>query len=367
MELTDEQYNQVAKFVDGELVEAEHSAFESMLPENETLREEVELYEQIRSLGSSIAQKLGSESLSSPEGKSGGANEGMLLIKQARGYWENEQEDNLKRKHGIAIIGEDKNKTERPGSGRRINVWMKLAVAAALTGIISIVVTWYLGKTIDNPKVAVYKQADSANARRNARADTSMNLPHDKTSAPINDLSPEAIADREENKIQKQREDNRQAFDIPVNQVKAITLFAQYFKPDAVPSLTEGPLESAFDYYEKHKYNEAVTAFNNVDLGPATRDLDNSEQRLLFYIHYYKALSHLASNGKPSNAIAELKKAISYTPNKAWQTKVEWYLALAYLKNNEVNNARKWLIKVAKKNAPVDYRQKAMQLIKQLQ
>ena len=367
MKLTDEQYNQVAKFVDGEMEKAEHAAFEAMLHENEALKEEVELYEQIRSLGSSIAQKLGSESLSSPAGKTGEANDGLLLIKQARGHWENEREDNCKRKHGIAMVGENKNKTEGPGSGRRINGWMKLAVAAALTGIISIVVTWYLGNKFNDPKVVVNKQADRTYTKGNTRADTSMNLPQDKPSTPIKDLSPEAIADREENKIQKQIKDSTRAFGKPVNQVKAITLFARYFKPDAVPSLREGPLESAFDYYEKHKYNEAITAFDNADLGPVTRDLDNSEQRFLFYIHYYKALSYMASNSKPSNAIAELKKAISYTPNKAWQTKTEWYLALAYLKNNEVNNAKKWLIGLAKKNAPVAYQQKATQLFKQLQ
>ena len=55
--MTDEQYNAVLRYVDGEMGAAEGAAFEAALWQDKTLQAEVAFYTEVRTLSESIEQK----------------------------------------------------------------------------------------------------------------------------------------------------------------------------------------------------------------------------------------------------------------------------------------------------------------------
>jgi tetratricopeptide (TPR) repeat protein len=145
-------------------------------------------------------------------------------------------------------------------------------------------------------------------------------------------------------------------------------LFTAYFTPDNSPESIEGPLEDALRYFKGKRYEEAIRAFNIVDFGPLSRgDEEESQQLLKFYASYYKGLSYLASDsGNANAAIKELKKAVSISPDKNWQRKAEWYLALAHIKNGNLAEAESLMKDVAGNNHSGKYKKQAIQLLDEL-
>lgn len=70
MALTDEQYEQIFRYVDKEMDGAELEAFEAALNENKGLHDELDFYKQVRSLGESVEQKIrGNDPLQGEEKK----------------------------------------------------------------------------------------------------------------------------------------------------------------------------------------------------------------------------------------------------------------------------------------------------------
>jgi len=132
-------------------------------------------------------------------------------------------------------------------------------------------------------------------------------------------------------------------------------------------------LEDAFEHYEKGSYKEATIEYKAKikEVENLTTRTPNSEQEeaeskpILFYAHYYNALSYMAA-GNAAKATRELK-AINESPDGYWHSKQQWYLALAYLKTDEIAKATALLQHVATCNEVAEYRQKAIQLSKALQ
>jgi tetratricopeptide (TPR) repeat protein len=149
-------------------------------------------------------------------------------------------------------------------------------------------------------------------------------------------------------------------------------LYAQNFVPDAPPQQETELLEGAFAYYKKGSYKQASLAYEKIQReveSLTTRTLEDEadaaeSKRIMFYAHYYNALSYMAV-GNTNRAIRELR-AIKESPDRYWQSKQQWYLALAYLKTGEAAKAITWLQQVASNNEAGEYRQKAIQLIKAL-
>ncbi len=116
-------------------------------------------------------------------------------------------------------------------------------------------------------------------------------------------------------------------------------LFAHYFEPyrnitqpvvrsDAQKSLNE----TAFNAYENAKFKEALDLFDQVLL-------NKKEAPLLFY----KANTLLALD-HPKKAIAIFEQNINTVD--IFSEKRYWYLALAYLKNNQLEESKKLLKKL---------------------
>src|SRR5688572_2901077 len=101
MALTDEQYQQIFRYADNEMNATELKTFEAALLENKELRDEVELYKQIRLLSDSVEQKTSNANSPSAVEKKSSHKEIIAMLADARKKWENEYEDESKIKYGI--------------------------------------------------------------------------------------------------------------------------------------------------------------------------------------------------------------------------------------------------------------------------
>lgn len=365
MELSNEKYDQIFRYVNEEMNEAERSAFESDLKKSEELSDEVELYKEIRSLSTSVNHKLGTPAFSFYEEEKQEKEDGSIMIKKSRQNWENEHEAALKQKYGISATETNSVPIKKQGKERKLGLWMKLAVAAAILVVISLS-TWYLLSTKDETRVANNDKGMNVPAKVHKQADTSKNIAAPSTSTQNNELPSVAISKQEKNKTHRQKKDEINAPGTnPANDVKDEALFADNFKPDMAPPDKEGALQDALAYYENKRYRDAIEAFENADFGPVTRnEKDESLELLRFYGHYYKGLSYLAVGDSAIKAINELK--IAKTTDKYLLIKAQWYLALAYLKAGYQKNAEVILKKMSSSNNSAEYKHKAIQLLKQL-
>ena len=242
---------------------------------------------------------------------------------------------------------------EEKEKGKKIRIWIRLAVAAAISGIIAFSIIWYEQRNKNNSIVAV-----------NNKNPFSINKTHTSDTATATNIVIDTIAkqtikknDRSLKRLGKQEQQQ---------------LFAKIFKPDTTPKETQGLLEEAFDHYKNgnyktasNEYKDAIAVVESLETRmPEDRKSAEEKIRLLFYAHYYHALSNMA-DGKSDIAISELK-AIKQSPDKFWQSKLQWYLALAYLKTGQVEKAGILLKQVADNKQAGEYRQKAINLANEL-
>jgi hypothetical protein len=348
MAMTDEQYKQILRYVDGEMDTDEQKKFEAALVENKELSDEVKFYKEIRLLSESVEQKTSSTDLFLSEEKKRDSEEVWTMINNARKNWENQYEDDLKLKYEITAGGKDIPEEEQKNNTRGINI-SKWLIAATLAGIAALgMFWWYLKTTKDNNQIVVNNKAGDSVIINNKKTDSVS-----KTDLPI-------ISDSSRKRTFEQNLAERRS-----EKIKA--LFENNFKPDAAPPDKEGPLESAFVNYENKAYEKASMDFERADIGPVTRGYPEDNRKLMaFYIHYYKALSYMAANSDTLKTFSELRKAIDTSPDKAWKGKAQWYLALVYLKNGHTKIARTLLKQVAVNNDVKELRQKAISLSKEL-
>ncbi len=139
-------------------------------------------------------------------------------------------------------------------------------------------------------------------------------------------------------------------------------LYAQVFLPDEVPEDSDGPLDDAFFYYASAQYEKAITAIDNARDKPATRGNNAFTPLTDFYASYYKALS-LMSLGNTTKAIPLLKNALEQSPAETLTIKVEWYLSLAYLKEEKIAPATETLKILINHSGVGEYKSKAEKLL----
>lgn len=119
----------------------------------------------------------------------------------------------------------------------------------------------------------------------------------------------------------------------PSNEV----IYETYFQADrnTIQPVVRGESLNTIEYrafvaYEARDYYKAINLFNSVKTPDET------------YIVYYKGLCFLALE-KADEAIALLNQVADRTPLEGksddLREKANWYLAMAYLKNNEINKA----------------------------
>jgi hypothetical protein len=239
----------------------------------------------------------------------------------------------------------------KPGVVRKISTWKPLALAASVLIILALAVFFYVEYSKSNKGQLISDKNDDTAKTRNV-VDTA------KQKGNVNDTS----------QIREERKK------LPIEADKTIheQLVAKNFQVDSPPRNTEGVLTEAFNQYEEGNYKNAIRAYDDARVmveemvarsGEDEKELE--EQRLiLFYAHYYGALSQLAVGNAPK-AISELK-AIKNSPDKTWQNKVQWYLALAYLKTGKVRESEILLKRIADSKHAGEYKQKAQTLIDEI-
>ena len=219
------------------------------------------------------------------------------------------------------------------------------AIAAMVTGFIVLSVTWYVNNIKKN----------ATTARQTQSTDTGKAI----INADINHLQKGSNASNPslQNNVDSTNS-NR------TSNKKREQLFADNFKPDVTPVITEGPLEDAFTYYANHRYSKAAEEFSTANFNTTTRSFEPDPKLTAFYAYYYAGLSYLA-NGQTTQAIPKLKHAVSKSRGSL-KIKAEWYLSLSYLKNGQVTNANELLKKISSDVKENKYSLKAAKLLDEL-
>ncbi|MFY9243848.1 MAG: hypothetical protein WAO74_12560 [Polaribacter sp.] len=138
-------------------------------------------------------------------------------------------------------------------------------------------------------------------------------------------------------------------------------LYAENFTPyrNIVVPIVRNDFEKttkiiAFAKYETKEYTEAISLFNQLE---TDKSVDKNT------IHFYKANAYLQLN-KPKEAIKSLLKI---SDNSKWQEEVLWYLALASLKTENQNDAKKYLLSLKSNNKKGFKSKEINKLLKQLE
>ena len=213
----------------------------------------------------------------------------------------------------------------------KFSVWQWIAVAAIITGII---VGMELFMPSPQKKTSVVQNNASQNNIDTA-PNNSGNIPADKNTA--NDL-----------KAPKQNQGE--------------ILYAQAFAPDRIPENPNGLLDDAFFYYASGQYESAVTAIDSALTKTTTRGNDTFTPLTGFYASYYKALS-LMSLGNTAAAIPLLQQALQQSPAEMLSIKAQWYLSLAYLKEEKTPDAAKTLQLLINNPAAGAYKSRAQKIL----
>jgi hypothetical protein len=341
MDLTDKQYKTIERYVGGLMEASEKEAFEVTLLQNNELAEEVEAYKEIVALADSLEQNIGELAQHTSEENTLNKEVWEMLEKE-RKYWEVNHEPELRHMHGLAGAAETTITTRVERQGKVIGLnrkrWMAAAVLIGLLGLGSLV-WWNVQPERNKAAVAIHTKKAGKGVANNTV---------DDSAAKKQEASKHDLDDTEQQQ-----------------------LYAQNFVPD-VPPQERTFLEDAFKYYEKGSYKQASIAYEEAqkeaeDLTTRSPDDEENEaekKRILFYAHYYNALSCMAA-GNVTKAIKELK-AIKASPDEYWHSKKQWYMALAYIKTGEIATATTLLQQIATNKQAAEYSQKAIQLRKEL-
>ena len=323
------------QYVSGEMSPEERSRFESEMSVNGELLSYVNLYKNIETVMRN--QEKYDENEAALKGS----------LKNLNTLYFNDQKDDA----GIKKISgyKEKEAISQPKNNRRTKTWKVLLIAAVTIGIISVSIFWYLDSAKENKQVAgSAKKADTGAAT--IKQDTVYR--QTDTASGIAKIDADTNASRN---IQLGA----------VSREKQEALFAGNFKPDTIPEITEGPLEDAFALYRENEYAEAAEEFANSDLNKITRGLQADPKLTSFYADYYAGISYLAIK-EPTKAIVELNKALSKAPGESYKVKVQWYLALAYLKDGDLENAKELLNNISSNNLNTEHKLQADELVRQI-
>jgi tetratricopeptide (TPR) repeat protein len=133
------------------------------------------------------------------------------------------------------------------------------------------------------------------------------------------------------------------------------TLFEMYYSGENAHNLTRSAgnnNDEAMTKYKEGDYNGALVLFNEI--------LDKDAENI--YIRYYTGLASIETN-QNERAIKEFKYIIDQK-NNLFVENAQWYLALSYLKNNQVKEAKTLLVRINDSSNP--HNKEASQILKRI-
>jgi Sec7-like guanine-nucleotide exchange factor len=131
MELNEEQYSQILKYVENGMDATEQQSFELVLLQNNYLLDEVDFCMELQSLSQSVVEKIRTDIVSLAEEKKTANEDVSDMIAGERRNWETGQEEALVKTLGVLGVKANKTKNDRKEKSRivRLSKWW---VAAAL-------------------------------------------------------------------------------------------------------------------------------------------------------------------------------------------------------------------------------------------
>jgi len=320
-------FEKIDNYVNGKMSSEERSLFESEMTKNEDLVSAVNIYREIEKEMSQTEKYREDESSLK-----------KTLQQLNTRYFKNGTGQEVQEGADILIFKEPKKDlTSDIIKAKKINLGIRLAIAASIIGIIALSVTWYLQKE-GNQGFPLAGNTKKAN---------------DKDTSSINKNDPaNNVAQQKERKLTAKKAE-----------VTSTALYAANFKPDNTPLDKEGPLEIAFINYDNKEYAEAIAAFDNPDF--STRQ-ESDHELTTFYAHYYKALSYMGIKNF-QKAIPELNISIAKSPDDLFKLKSQWYLSLAYIKAGDIEKTKGLLNKISHTKKSSLYKTKAQNLLNRLQ
>ena len=133
------------------------------------------------------------------------------------------------------------------------------------------------------------------------------------------------------------------------------TLFEMYYSGENAHNLTRSAGNSndeAMTKYREGDFNSALVLFNEI--------LDKDPSNI--YIRYYSGLASIEAS-QNEKAISEFKYIIDQK-NNLFVENAQWYLALSYLKNNQVKDAKNLLVQINNSSNP--HSKEASQILKRI-
>lgn len=304
MELTAQQYENIQKYLDGEMSPDDEKVFLDELNMNATLQENLEFEQNLRENIESITEKNISE-----------------------------VDFNIEKKFNDAPY--IKSLIEKAGKGRKsqaISIKSWIAIGVAASSIIAVSIIWLLSPDPKTQKTAEIR-VDSPIIKKDSSLLT-------KPKNSINNIVPS-----------------------PPN-INLAELYNKFFKKENVPEEKPVVLAEALMDYE----NEEYKTLQNLDLNNLPADRGPAESNEKQYIkelgHYFKGLSFIETN-EDQQAIKNLQWVIDSANNKQLLVKAQWYLALINIKKGNNNKAIPLLNTVANNKVP-PYNRQAKELLKLL-
>lgn len=204
---------------------------------------------------------------------------------------------------GTVAANESLSTPATPGKITRMQKWIAIG-AAAVTAVTLLAIFWQT--PAKNPDVASRKHLDVIDTTQKTAS-----APEIAVTAPVENSS---------------------------GDIDLALLFKQYFKKDALPEQYPLFLAEALMDYESGKYTTLQKLnLNNLPRTRGTGETD-SKENILQLGHYYKGLAFLQT-GNTRDAITNLHWVLNNQPGKALQAKAQWYLALAYVKEGNMEKA----------------------------
>jgi tetratricopeptide (TPR) repeat protein len=226
-------------------------------------------------------------------------------------------------------------KKPSPLKNLRFSAWQWAAVAAVILGVIFLADLFLAPK--NNAPVAQQKTATDTSKLAGAN-DSAANLTQQNTSKPSDQTTESSISSQ--------------------------TLYAQAFTKDEVPKNFSGPpdLDNALFYYASGQYEKAIKSIDNISQSVETRGNNAAAELTDFYALYYKALSLMELNNTAA-AIEPLQESLQQNVHEALKAKAQWYLALAYLQQQNYSLAENTFEQLINNPGAGSYKDRAEKLL----